>query len=255
MTAAWVLLAGWCAAAHAEDMIQIDVQVLEIDKSKLAQVGLDWTRLLEGTPGAAAPASPAEVVESPSGSVTKLGTLTRGQLDAFLKLLETNNYGRLLAKPKLLALSGTPASFLVGGELPIVSQDTQGHTTVNWKEYGVRLSIRPERKEQAIRTHVRAEASTIDAATAVTLPNGTYMPGLKSRWAETDVELAPRATVIMAGLIQTEDVKVTAGLPVLSDLPLLGWLFRHTRVETRETELVIFVTPTFATAQPGAAGT
>jgi pilus assembly protein CpaC len=126
---------------------------------------------------------------------------------------------------------------------------------VNWKEYGVRLSIKPERKDALIRTHVRAEASTIDAANAVTLPNGTYMPAVKTRWAETDVELASRSTVLIAGLIQTENVRVTTGLPLLMDLPLLGWLFRHTRDETVETELVIFVTPSFTTAQAGTAGT
>jgi len=169
-------------------------------------------------------------------------------------MIEGNNYGKLLAKPKLLAVSGSQASFLVGGELPVVSQDSQGRTSVAWKEFGVKLLIKPERKEQSIRTHVRAEASTVDAANAVTLPNGTYMPAIKTRWAETDVELAPRSTVIMAGLVQTETSRITTGLPVFMDLPLLGWLFRHTRDETMETELVIFVTPSFATAQAGTAG-
>jgi Flp pilus assembly secretin CpaC len=249
-----------CGLASADDLIQVDVQVLEINKSKLYKVGVDWTRLLEGgaagavSAAAGGPISPAEAVEQASPPLKKLGTFSRGQIDAFLHLIEGNNYGKLLAKPKLLTVSGSAASFLVGGELPIVSQDTQGHTTVNWKEYGIRLSIKPERKEQVIRTHVRAEASTVDAANAVTLPNGTYMPALKSRWAETDVELPSKSTVIIAGLIQAEDVKITTGLPLLMDLPLLGWLFRHTRDEHQETELVIFVTPTFVAAQAGTAG-
>jgi type II secretory pathway component GspD/PulD (secretin) len=59
----------------------------------------------------------------------------------------------------------------------------------------------------------------------------------------------------MAGLIQTEDIKITNGLPILSDLPILGWLFRHTRTETVETELVIFLTPSLTGGLAGAAGT
>jgi len=248
------------AADVPPEMIEVDVEVLEVNKSKLLKVGLDWVRLLEGVPvaGSSAPAGPAsaaEAIESAVHPLTKLGTFDRGQVDAFVRLMQTNNYGKLLAKPRLLCVSGAQANFLVGGELPIVSQDTQGHTSVTWKEYGIKLAIKPERKDVNIHTHVRAEASTIDAATAVTLPNGTYMPGLKTRWAETDVELAPKATVIMAGLIQTEEARITNGLPVLSDLPLLGWFFRHTHTETLETELVIFLTPSFTTGQAGAAGT
>jgi pilus assembly protein CpaC len=256
------LLGGpaWAAGEPPAEMIEIDVEVLEVNKSKLLKVGLDWTRLLEGVPatGSSAPTGPmsaAEIVESATHPLTKLGPLERGQVDAFVRLMQTNNYGKLLAKPRLLCVSASQANFLVGGELPIVSQDTQGHTSVTWKEYGIKLAIKPERKDANIHTHVRAEASTIDAGTAVTLPNGTYMPGLKTRWAETDVELAPKATVIMAGLIQTEEAKVTNGLPVLSDLPVLGWFFRHTRTETVETELVIFLTPSFTSGQAGAAGT
>ncbi len=238
-------------AGGPEELVEVDVQVVEVNKTKMTKAGLDWVRLLEGAPGVGAPASPAEFLET-GGAVSRLGTFQRGQVDAFVRALETNNYGKLLAKPKLLTVSGGHASFLVGGELPVVSQDTQGHTTVNWKDYGVKLSIKPERKEKTIRTGVRAEASTIDAATAVTLPNGTYMPGLRTRWAETTVELPGKTTVIIAGLIQTEDVKVTSGLPVLSSLPLLGWFFRTTRIERNETELVIFVTPTLV-APTGAA--
>jgi len=240
------------AADSPGELVEVDVQVIEVNKTRMTKAGLDWQRLLEGTPGVAAPSSPLEIIEDATGSLAKLGDFRRGQVDAFVRVLHANNYGKLLAKPKLLTLSGTTADFLVGGELPIVSQDSQGHTTVNWKEYGVKLSVKPEKKEKTIRTHVRAEASTVDAANAVTLPNGTYMPALKTRWAETSVELESKATVIIAGLIQNEDVRLSSGLPFLSDIPLLGWLFRYTRTERIETELVIFVTPSLVV--PGNSG-
>jgi pilus assembly protein CpaC len=230
-----------------EEMVEVDVQVVEVNKTKMTKAGLDWVRLLEGAPGS----SPVTHIMETGGTMAHVGTFYRGQVDAFVRALETDNYGRLLAKPKLLTVSGSPASFLVGGELPVLTQDSQGHTTVNWKDYGIKLSIKPEKKGKYVRTSVRAEASTVDAATAVSLPNGTYMPGIRTRWAETTVELVPRSTVIIAGLIQTEDVKVASGLPVLSDLPLLGWFFRTTRIERNETELVVFVTPSLVSAQAG----
>lgn len=239
--------------AAPPEMIEVDVQVVEVNKTRMTKVGLDWVRLLEGGAGTGVPpVSPLELVES-GGAPARLGTFSRGQVDAFVRALQNRNYGKLLAKPKLLTVSGSPANFLVGGEIPVVSQDTQGHTSVNWKEYGVKLGIKPERREKGIRTSVRAEASTVDAATAVNLPNGTYMPGLRTRWAETTVELASKSTVIIAGLIQSEEVKVTGGVPLLADLPLLGWLFRTTRLENNETELVIFVTPSLVAAAGGPA--
>ncbi len=235
------------AAEPAEDMIQVDAQVIEINKTKMTSVGLDWERLLEGKAQADSPAGPLEVVEkeAPHPPLTKFGPMERGRVDAFVRLLQEKEYGRLLAKPKLLAVSGSEANFLVGGEVPILNVNSVGGVSVDYKEYGVRLKIKPERKGDVIRTRVRAESSTIDTVNAVRLANGTYVPSLRSRWAETEVELASNATVIIAGLIQQEEGKVTTGLPVLSDLPLLGWLFRHTSLENYETELIIFVTPSF----------
>lgn len=119
------------------EMIEVDVEVLEVNKSKLLKVGLDWVRLLEGVPAAgssapAGPASAAELVESAVHPLSRLGTFDRGQVDAFVRLMQTNNYGKLLAKPRLLCVSGAQANFLVGGELPIVSQDTQGQGSVSF---------------------------------------------------------------------------------------------------------------------------
>lgn len=241
------------AAGASGELIEIDVQVVEVNRTKLTTVGLDWVRLLEGGAAAISPKGPLEFLEGGDGTVGKLGTFERGRVDAFVRLLQDRNYGKLLAKPKLLTMSGSPASFLVGGELPIVLTSSQGHLNLTWKEYGVKLAIKPERKGEMIRTHVRAESSTIDAANAVRLPQGSYVPSLKTRWAETDVELASKATVIIAGLIQKHDVESASGVPVLADLPVLGWLFRHTRIEEVETELIIFVTPSFV-APAGLAG-
>ncbi len=230
-------------ASGADELIQVDVQVIEVNKSRMMSLGLDWRRLLQGGTGGIGPAGPLEFIEDMPQEVGKLESFDRGRVEAFVRMLQENDYGRLLAKPKLLTTSGSSANFLVGGELPIVTVNAVGSTSISWKDYGVKLKVKPERTGDMIRTQVRAEFSTVDPINAVVLPQGTYVPSLKSRWAETDVKLPSRATVIIAGLIQEEQIKVAAGVPFLSELPVLGWLFRHTRMQEIETELVIFVTP------------
>lgn len=265
MTASALVLVALLAAparaappvADPEEMIEVDVQVLEVNRTKLTRAGLDWERLLESPSisSLAVRETPLHVVEQPPvPAAPRTGTFRRGRVDAFIHLLQEGEYGKLLAKPKLLTMNGKDANFLVGGELPVVAQTSVGHTSITWKEYGVRLRIRPEHRNGAIRTHVRAELSTVDPTNSVQLLNGSYLPALRSRWAETDVELANRATVIIAGLIQTEESTATVGLPLLSELPLLGWVFRQTRLERNETELVIFVTPGLVSGQAGAEG-
>jgi pilus assembly protein CpaC len=254
----WILALSFCILpafqAAAEDLIRVDVRVIDINKTKLHKVGLDWSRLLEGRPGVSAPGGPLNLLEEANPPLERLGEFSRGQIDAFLRVIQENNYGKLLAEPKLVTVSGSSADFIVGGEIPVVSQDSQGRTDVSWKQYGVKLSIKPERKDAGIKTHVRAEASSVDAEHAVSLPNGTYMPAIKTRSAEADVEMESRSTIMIAGLLQTNDVTISSGVPLLMDLPLLGWLFRSTRKEKSESELVIFVTPSFVTPQPGVGG-
>jgi len=246
-------------ASEPADMIEIDVQVMQVNKNKLTRVGLDWNRLLEGyqtgvSLSGSVAVSPANLVEQASPPLEKLGTFQRGQVDAFVHMMAENGYGKLLAKPKLLAISGSQASFLSGGEVPMITHSANGSVNITWKEYGVKLSIKPERRDAAIRTHVRAESSELDVVHSVSFANGTYIPAVRTRWAETDVELPAHSTAIIAGLLSTEESKIHTGVPILSDLPLLGWLFRYTRIESGETELVIFLTPSFVTGQAGAAG-
>ncbi len=247
------------AASEPVQMIQVDVQVLEINRSKLTKLGLDWERLLEGgpplpnTPTSLRERFPPAISLGKFATELKLSEFDRGQVHAFISMLQENDYGKLLAKPKLLTASGSKASFLVGGEIPVITVGALGQVHVTWKEYGVKLNIQPTLRGKLIHTHVRAEASTVDPKFTVELLGGSY-PALKTRWVESDVELASKATVIIAGLIQTEDLLVKKGLPLLSDLPLLGGIFRHTRTERIETELVIFVTPSLVSPQAGARG-
>jgi type II secretory pathway component GspD/PulD (secretin) len=68
-------------------------------------------------------------------------------------------------------------------------------------------------------------------------------PAIKTRWASTTIHVEPGATVVIGGLIQDKSQVVNQGLPILGDIPVLGYLFKSTVIKKEESELVIFVTP------------
>jgi len=146
-------------------------------------------------------------------------------------------------KPKLLASNGKKASFLSGGEVPIVTVSTTGQASVSWKKYGVSLEIDPKlTKQNRIEAQIRAEVSNLDYANAVSVGT-SVVPAVKTRWAETSINVEPDNTVVIAGLIENQEMKTISGVPVLSGIPLLGELFKSVTTSDRKTELVIFVTP------------
>lgn len=108
----------------------------------------------------------------------------------------------------------------------------------------MKLTIKPNIDgEGNIQSSLRAEVSGIDSQNGIALAN-TVVPALKTRWVETSVYMKSGSTLVIAGLIEEESQKLTSGIPVLSDIPILGELFRFTNDQRSDSELVIFVTPT-----------
>ncbi|HDQ25207.1 MAG TPA: type II and III secretion system protein, partial [bacterium] len=227
-------------------MIEIDVHVLEIVSGDKTKFGVDWVAMM---PGIAAHGesgmlnTPLHITEiGPEGFVFK--KFKRGPLNVLVDFLVTNNYAKVLAKPKLLASNGEQAQFLSGGELPLAVTDSLGKTSFEWKKYGVALAVKPAIKKKSITARLKAEVSNLDYGNAIRFGLGEgIVPALKTRSAETVITLEPDETVVIAGLLQDEDVKITSGVPVLSAIPLIGELFKNTHLEKKRTELVIFVTP------------
>jgi len=232
------------AQALRKSMIQVDVQVLELGDSSDWDLGIDWGHLSAGPDSVAdgAAKSPRQFLESNPG-VLAFGTFSRGPIDAIIDLMVEKNHARLLAKPKLLTVSGGSASFLSGGEVPVVNQDSQGRTNTEYKNYGVNLDVAPTADESGnVNATLRAEVSTLDSVNAVRIGNG-IIPALRTRWVKTTICVKKDGTIVIAGLIQEEEGKVTRGVPLLSDIPLLGELFKSTHIVNKRGELVIFVTP------------
>jgi len=165
----------------------------------------------------------------------------------FIQALRQNSLLRVLAEPNLVAMSGEEASFLAGGEFPIpVPQQGgagAGTITITYKEFGVRLKFVPVvLGDGNIRMRIEPEVSDLDFANAVSV-GGFPVPGLRTRRLSTTVEVADGQSLALAGLLNDSTFTRKEQVPGLGDIPVLGALFRSTRFERRETELVVLVTP------------
>lgn len=172
-------------------------------------------------------------------------------LQGILNALETKGLARTLAQPTLIALSGERASFLAGGEFPIPVAQSGGSSgnngsqaiTVEFKTFGVSLSFTPTvLSDNTINLVVEPEVSEIDPTASLTL-NGITIPGLRTRRVSTTLELRDGESFAIAGLLQQDTKVQISQMPLLGSLPIIGTLFRSTRYQKGETELLIVVTP------------
>ncbi|GAA0668132.1 pilus assembly protein CpaC [Sphingomonas insulae] len=171
------------------------------------------------------------------------GKLLGLDLIGALDLGETTGQVTTLANPNLTALSGETATFLAGGEIPIPLSQGLGAVSVEYKQYGISLAYTPTvLADGRISLRVRPEVSQLDYTNAVSL-NGTRVPGISSRRAETTLELGSGQSMMIGGLLQNSHNNTIQKTPFLGDLPILGALFRSNGFQRNETELVIIITP------------
>lgn len=182
-----------------------------------------------------------DLVVSPA--VTIFGGITKANLEAFLIAMQDNNLVHILAEPTLITLNGHEASFLAGGEFPFPVAQEGGAISVEFREYGVRLSFTPTvLAGQLIRLKVAPEVSEPDFSNAVTV-GGFPVPGRSVRNAHTTIELGSGQTFAIAGLLSQNTRASASRVPGLGNLPVLGALFRSVQYVKSETELLIIVTP------------
>lgn len=177
----------------------------------------------------------------------------KGMIQAF----ERVGLVRTLAEPNLTAVSGEAGHFLVGGEFPVpTGSDTTGKVTIEFKPYGVGLGYTPVVMSGGrISLKLSTEVSELSSLGAFTISNSTTsgtttttsapltVPGLSVRRAETTVELPSGGSLMIAGLLQQTSRQAIDSLPGMTNMPILGSLFRSRDFLNGETELVIIVTP------------
>jgi pilus assembly protein CpaC len=244
---------------RGRDQVMLKVTVAEVQRDVIKQLGIDLTGSL--TNGTSVlnftNANPFPVL----GSALNANGITasyRG-VSATLRAMERSGIIRTLAEPNLTAISGESANFLAGGEFPIPAGFTCDPTTHNcqtqiqFKKFGVGLNFTPVvMSEGRISLKVLSEVSELSNDNALTLTQsvdangGTTtqtIPSVKTRRAETTVEIPSGGTLAMAGMIQEQTKQQLNGLPGLMNLPVLGSLFKSRDFQNHQTELVIMVTP------------
>lgn len=167
-------------------------------------------------------------------------------IGATIKALQQQGMLQILAEPNLLTSNGKEASFLVGGEFPVpVLQGgaNSGAITVQFREFGIRLTFNPTVTENGtLKMYVKPEVSTIDIANAVSI-SGFTIPALATRRVESNIELGPGQSFVIGGLIDDRTNETFSKIPGLSNIPLLGVLFKSRNENRSKSELIVLVTP------------
>jgi pilus assembly protein CpaC len=240
---------GW------EKMVMMDVKIVEFPRTELRELGLKWNAVggaaIGGiwSPGGrggvqgreiaigGADANPVPITGSPPSNLTILSAMNLG-LNAQLNALEQKGTASILAEPQLSTRSGFKASFLAGGEIPYSVASVNG-VTIQFKPYGIKLDIEPRVGHSGvIRAIIESEVSSIDAS--ITTTGG---PALLTRRTRTEFNVRQGDTIVLSGLLQRSTSTDVDKVPLLGDVPILGALFRSRRFQNKETELVVFVTP------------
>ena len=178
------------------------------------------------------------------GDFFKIGDFRRtSALIATVNALLEEGMGRVLSQPKLVVLSGEEANFLVGGEIPIRTTTSSGTSTqenVEFKEYGIGMSITPTIRKNKIDLQINLEVSDVDNANAV----GDDV-AFVTRSASTQLFLDDGQTIVLAGLIQQRTGETVKKVPFLGNIPIVGLVFRSRSTPTPDSdlELVISLTP------------
>lgn len=226
--------------------VLLHVKVMEVSRTKLRNLGFDFSNI---TSDSLVASGISGLITATTGAPNPLGTLAFnvvGDDNAFFGVLDAlrqDNLMKVLAEPALITVSGRPARFQSGGEFPILVPQSLGTVSIEYKSFGTQLDFVPiVLGNGRIHLDVRPRVSEIDTSQSVSVGSVT-VPGLRTREAETGVEMQAGQTLALAGLVQTRVEAENRGLPWVSEVPVLGAAFRRVRQRKNEVELLILVTP------------
>jgi len=223
--------------------VQVDVRVIEASHSAIKDLGLNLNvTSLGGFTFSTGGALPSGI--QPQATIGLSHQFGAWNVDANLQALEQKGAVRMLARPNLVAMSGQEATFLAGGEFPIpIPSGTIGTTTIEFKQFGVKLNVTPTVEDNGeIQLKVAPEVSELDPKDGINI-QGFQVPAISTRRASTQIELRDGESFAIAGMFQRNYSSTINQIPGASNVPVLGALFRSSDWQKNETELVIIVTP------------
>jgi pilus assembly protein CpaC len=246
---------------RGRDQVMLKVTVAEVRRDIIKQMGVDLSASMNyGT--AVVNFNNTNPFTANSGPLVpgngfSPSAITKGlpSVTATLRAMESAGVVRTLAEPNLTAISGESATFISGGEFPIPTGVTcqtstsgvigQCVQTVSFKKFGISLNFTPVvLSEGRISLRVMTEVSEVSTENSLTGgAGGTTIPSIKTRRAETTLEIPSGGSMAMAGLIQEQTKQAVNGIPGIDSLPVLGALFRSQDFINNQTELMVLVTP------------
>ncbi len=247
---------------RGRDQVMLKVTVAEVRRDVIKQMGVDLsasmnygTAVVNFNNNNPFTANNAPLVPGNNLTAAALNKAGLPSVTATLRAMESAGVVHTLAEPNLTAISGEFASFISGGEFPIPTgvtcQTTTGGAigncvqTVSFKKFGISLNFTPVvLTEGRISLRVMTEVSEVSQENALTGgAGGTTIPSIKTRRAETTLEIPSGGSIAMAGLIQEQTKQAVNGMPGIDQLPILGQLFRSQDFVNNQTELMVIVTP------------
>jgi type IV pilus secretin PilQ/predicted competence protein len=233
--------------------IRISAQLLEISSKSLTELGVDWIFNGADGPNVVDPSSEdgdlvAQTRHSTSQSLDRLGETAAGtfwvktihdswDLEAQISALVQDGSGKILAHPEITTIDNSEARIQMGQKVPIKQFDQSGNTVITFEEVGTLLKVTPHvTSDNKILMHLQPERSTYEFDQAGVIINTNN--------AETNVIVENGQTAVIGGLTTQDEIESHTGLPILKDIPLLGYLFSYSKKELINRDLVIFVTPT-----------
>ncbi len=233
------------------NQVNLRVKIAEVSRTVLKAFGVNWSKSIGDTQfNTSNPVTGGQIA---SRNTIAFGFGAPGsRIEAQVDALAQEGLLTILAEPNLTATNGQPASFLAGGEFPVPVAGSAANgiatITVAFKEFGIRLDFTPTIMDaQHVSLRVRPEVSELTNTGAVSVPitanNTVTIPALTVRRAETTLELGSGESFALGGLLSHSLEQDISKVPGLGDIPILGQLFRSSRFQKGETELVIIVTP------------
>jgi type IV pilus secretin PilQ/predicted competence protein len=229
------------------DQIKISTQLLEVESGTLTELGIDWSmlstesaELMDGDKPTATFNQYTDRVTDPTGTFTFATAEADFDLEGTIAALVSTSKGKIVAHPEITTVDNKEAFIQMGQRIPIKQFDESGNVVITFEEVGTILRATPHiTSENRILLKLAPERSsyTFDA-------NGIV---INTNNAETNVVVDNGQTAVIGGLTTQEKRTTHAGLPILKDIPLLGYLFRYTKDQITDRDLIIFVTPTIVT--------
>lgn len=233
--------------------VELKVRIAQMSRTVTRSLGINWSSV--GTDGISigkflvtgSTASAASVISGATpGSVGV--TFPGGTFEGVIDALAEDNLAHVLAEPTLTTLSGTQANFEVGGQFPVPVASGNNTTSVSFKSYGVLLSFTPTVfSDGSIALQVMPQISEKDTSNSATIATGSNesitVPSVTMTSASSTVILGSGQGMAIAGLLTDTSQEASNGLPGLSEVPLIGALFRGDAFQRQQQEVVITVTP------------